>query len=802
MLNESEIREYCKSNRLSAAAIDYIDGVRSSPPARRVGDDARGNVCSRIPSQLIGQTVQAESRTCEAVFVFESDLLGRNHELWDQPTPIQIRRDKGARGTHVSSYTPDYLRLSKSSGPALVECKTRSQVDRLISDKPNEWTLVEGQPQFLPAKKAAEEIGLALEVYVTDDWAPTYLANLELLYALCLQGPLTTWDRKLERAQGKLSEEPLTIFGLCETTRDLEPAIIYRWLANRQVFGALKAQLLSQEDVFRLFASAEAAAEFEAETLRVLRLSPEIHDENLAAIIKATPRELAHAIKLRDKFDQVCRGERKPTRNEYRYMGRFGDISSTNGHTLAAFLPKFSERGNDRSRLTPQQDSIIADKVKSCVKTGSPKSNSALTGQVNNECSKQGVPKVSAESVRLRVINAKPEDIAQGRLGTRGYHSALRPISATSATLRSEIPGLIAHIDSTQFDVRAWAESPLSKYFECPWIYVIYDEACSRAQGCWIGFGKSDRFALSLAVRDALRRQGSLPPFLFSDRGAEYGSIWYEQVLALENITKYARPAGAPRFGGIQESCLKQINTQLAHNMAGNTWADQRGRAASGSKKSRATARLAFELIVHTVHDFLFTGWNDHRHGIADANPNELWRQGRAQFGDVGRLGKHDDLGFLIATSIPVRASIGDRKGIRVAYREYWNDELNSIRKPFGLDEARLDPGTPSILYVKVKNDWFVTHARDHSAVRILTPEGRFLENYRVRRNAAVTRADGRSSKERLARRMEELEISNAAISQAATPQDNEEPPTSALPRPATIDLSKYDDIPFVRSTF
>ena len=41
MLNSTEFKAYCQRTKLSAAAVDYITAVRSSPPSRRVGDNAK-----------------------------------------------------------------------------------------------------------------------------------------------------------------------------------------------------------------------------------------------------------------------------------------------------------------------------------------------------------------------------------------------------------------------------------------------------------------------------------------------------------------------------------------------------------------------------------------------------------------------------------------------------------------------------------------------------------------------------------------------------------------------------------------
>lgn len=795
MLDDAQFKIYCKRNRLSVAAIEYIEEVRANPPARRVGDNAKHNVTGRVPAASIGQTVQIESRTSEAIFVFQSHLFDGVLELWDQPYgSLQLRRDKGERGIHVASYTPDFLVLRETYA-AIVECKTQQHVRQLLKDKPKDWAYVEGSLQFVPAFRAAAELGLRHELFVTDDTASRYLSNLEFLYALLFEDPHDDADRYLSRVLRKLSEKPLTICELCNSIPTLEPAQIYRWLARRKLHGAFKAQLVSQEDVFRLFLSHADATSFEEQALEALRVTPKMQNGALTAIQNATPKEIAHARGLWDRFNEVVDRARKPTRNEYRYMRRYRKVQTENGYLLSVFLPRYSDRGNRRPRLTQAQEDIISEYVTLRKNTGHPLTDVGLTSMINGACEVRGVPTVSSESVRLRFLNkVSKEDAAEGLLGRRGYHNALRPVSAKRATLRSEVAGLLAHVDSTAFDARVRRLFQFVDLLERPTIYVIYDEACNRALGAWLGFGSSDRFALAMAVRDAASRQGRLPAYFFSDRGSEYQSIWWETLLARERISKYLRPAGAPRFGGLQESSLKQLNAQLAHVLPGSTLPDQRGRAATGSKKSRATARLAFAAAVQLTHYYLFHEWNKTRHGTADGSPDELWEQSRVQYGEVGRPVVLD-LSFRISTSVPVQVTVGKRKGLRVGYREYWHDDLNALRKPLCVEAARLDPGTPTLLYVKVKNQWFVTEARDHSAVEILPPDGRFLEHSRVRKNAAATRRDGAARESRMAKRIAELEASAAAQGAPAVPPPPI-PDPSDEPEVEDVNLHEVDDIP------
>jgi hypothetical protein len=802
-LSASEFDQYCKRNRLSQATAEYISAVRNGPPSRRVGDHARGNVCGRVPTVAIDQTVQAESRQCEALFVYICELSPDVLEIWDQPVPIQLRRSMKKGGVHVSTYTADFLIL-RTDGPVLFECKTAEELRKKVAEKPDEWSFTSDAPRYVPASFAAEAIGLKHEVYVSDDTAPVHLANMEYLHALYLAEPAPIRDSVKNAVTRRLADEPLTILELCASVRWLEPRMVYTLLVQGILCGALRAQVLSQQDTFRLFLNPEAAAQFERELIQVYRSGPEDDTTtDLSVLTQATPTELAHATKIYAALQPVLAGERKPTRTDYRYLARLRSMSATNAHPLAACLPHFARRGNRISRLTDAQEGLAKAVINRLWKSGVCKHVPQLLGHLDNECDAHDIPRISKESLRIRCDRVAPEAVAEGRLGIRGYNAAHPPVSAEHATLRCEIPGLIAHLDSTQFDCRAWDNLALSSFCAPPWIYCVYDEASNRALGAWLGFGKADRFALSLVYRDLVARQGRVPPYFIVDRGAEYGSTFWETLLASANSTKYQRPSGAPKFGGLIESSLKQINDNLANRLAGATWADQRARSASGGKKSRATARLELAAIIAAVRWFLFEVWNKTRHGAADATPDELWDMALPQWGALGSAMK-PGLAFLIATSVPVGIRLGRRKGIRCGFREYWADELNGFRRPYKFEASRLDAATPSILYIKSKGRWVTTFARDHNLILPLTEEGRFLENYRLRTNAGLARQDQRGSQQRVANRVEMLERSHAAeaASVAAEPQSAPPPiPASPIPVPAPsseVDLDTFEDIPYI----
>jgi hypothetical protein len=176
-------------------------------------------------------------------------------------------------------------------------------------------------------------------------------------------------------------------------------------------------------------------------------------------------------------------GHVNPTRNDYRYLRRLSGPEASPGHPLAACLPDYRSRGNRVPRLTPDQVRIAKDVIQSHWILGRCKDQSQLLGHVDAACSEESIPKISKSALRNMCLKIAPEQVAYGRFGIRGYHAARPPVLAEHATVRCEIPGLISHIDSTQFDVRSWSIFKLSMFCEPPWFYVFYDEATDKALG-------------------------------------------------------------------------------------------------------------------------------------------------------------------------------------------------------------------------------------------------------------------------------------------------------------------------------
>ena len=168
---------------LDARAIALVDGIRASPPSRRVssGRGALNNVCARFPSIKMGHILQAESRTIELAYLRLADRDLDVLEIWDQPPQIELRyRSKGGRPLTVM-HTPDMFVLWQDRA-GWVECKPLASLASLAQTQPNRYSQDEdGTWRCPPGEAYAAQFGLSYTIVTDAQLDPIVVRNFEFL---------------------------------------------------------------------------------------------------------------------------------------------------------------------------------------------------------------------------------------------------------------------------------------------------------------------------------------------------------------------------------------------------------------------------------------------------------------------------------------------------------------------------------------------------------------------------------------------------------------------------------------------
>ena len=137
MLNESELHQLYQKLNLSKQAQQVIDGIRSSPPIRRVRS-AAGNVSVRYPSRKMGIIIQAESHRNELAGIYEKEYDSGTLEYYDQPSRIKLMYE-AKNGRRVGIWhTPDYF-VIRSDSIGWEEWKTEAELPRLAEQMPHRY---------------------------------------------------------------------------------------------------------------------------------------------------------------------------------------------------------------------------------------------------------------------------------------------------------------------------------------------------------------------------------------------------------------------------------------------------------------------------------------------------------------------------------------------------------------------------------------------------------------------------------------------------------------------------------------
>ena len=328
---DSRTLDLYRANGLTVAGINYIQTVRGSPPARRVGGTRFLSVACRFPSAKMGCTIQAESRTGEYPLVLQMELDEDVIEYYDQPLALRIARVRKGRN-HVSAYTPDFLVL-RSGQVEVIEVKPREAVEKAREKYPHEWVQRGGRWVYLPIAVQFDQMGIRYYIHLAEDINAVSAANLNLLVAAKRGDPHPNEPALLKEMHKTLnSSRASTVQSLVADLTLKDASTILRWIASRVLFAATAHQLLSDVHSARVFADEASAARFIA-----ARDMPAI--DGSAPCASLTDGQLEVALARYHSALPAINGERMSTRNERRWIRSMESAVAAGHAPLHGFVP-------------------------------------------------------------------------------------------------------------------------------------------------------------------------------------------------------------------------------------------------------------------------------------------------------------------------------------------------------------------------------------------------------------------------------------------------------------------------------
>jgi transposase InsO family protein len=257
MLNESELHQLYQKLNLSKQAQQVIDGIRSSPPVRRVRS-AAGNVSVRYPSRKMGVIIQAESHRNELAGIYEKEYDPETLEYYDQPSHIKlIYEAKNGRRVGIW-HTPDYF-VIRSNSIGWEEWKTEAELPRLAEQMPRRYVQEGNVWHCPPGEEHAAQFGFFYRVRSSDeiDWG----LQRNLLF---LEDYLRTEKKGLdENVVSSTVSLVAEHFGITLqeilAIEEIPSDIIFAMIARGQLYVDLRTVPLAEPQRVRVFRDQETA---------------------------------------------------------------------------------------------------------------------------------------------------------------------------------------------------------------------------------------------------------------------------------------------------------------------------------------------------------------------------------------------------------------------------------------------------------------------------------------------------------------------------------------------------------------
>ncbi|GER89911.1 hypothetical protein KDW_40730 [Dictyobacter vulcani] len=264
------------------------------------------------------------------------------------------------------------------------------------------------------------------------------------------------------------------------------------------------------------------------------------------------------------------------------------------------------------------------------------------------------------------------------------------------------------HMDHTELDillVSSVTGKPLAK----PWATFLTDAYSRRILACYVTYDPPSYRSAMMAFRLCVKQYGRLPQELVVDRGPEFGSVYFESLLARCFMTKLERPPQQPRFGSVIERLFGKTNTELLNQLRGNTQASKVPRQMTDEVDPKRLAVWTLDAFARRLTEYCLEVYDQMEHRALFQSPREAFAQGMLRAGSRAHTMIPYSEAFLIQTRPSTRTGvvkIHQSRGITVNGLQYWHECMRSPAV-FGKSvPVRYEPYNMGFAYAYIDGQW------------------------------------------------------------------------------------------------
>jgi len=405
-----------------------------------------------------------------------------------------------------------------------------------------------------------------------------------------------------------------------------------------------------------------------------------------------------------------------------RWVARYRYAQIDYGSGYLGLLPHHSAKGNRTPRLSEAARRTMTEVLEHDYETKKQKTFYSSWIKLKFCCENKGIV---APSYKTFTIAAGLRDPYRQRLKRQGHRSAyiLEPFYwelDLKTPRHGDRPLEIGHIDHTELDVEV-VSSRTGRVLGRPWMTLLIDAYSRRVPAFYLTFDPPSYRSCMMVLRESVRRHNRLPQIVVVDGGKEFGSTYFEALLANYECTKKERPPAKARFGSLCERMFGVSNTQFIHNLRGNTLIMRNVRQVTKSVNPKGLAVWSLSELHGQLCEYLYEVYDTTDHPALGQSPREAFFTRLSETGERRHRMIPYDEGFLIftmPTTTRGTAKVMSGRGIKIHHVYYWCEAFRDPEVEGQQIAVRFDPFDAGVAYAFVHKQWIQCHSEYYTILK------------------------------------------------------------------------------------
>lgn len=519
-----------------------------------------------------------------------------------------------------------------------------------------------------------------------------------------------------------------------------------------------------------------------------------LHVDAKERLFKASKADLQEANRRMEILLAYRRGE---SINEYgvaertlqRWQAMKREAASKYGCGYIGLIPQVKP-ANRTPRLDQATIKLLENFIENDYETLKQKKKYSVYSAFRLACEREAVIPTSYKTF-CKAIKQRPryEQVIrrQGRRAAYQYKPFHWTLDQTTPR-HGDRPFEIAHIDHTEID-QEFLCSHTDRNLGRAWATIMTDAYSRRFLATYVTYDPPSYRSCMMIVRECVRRYGRLPRTIVVDGGLEFGSTYFETLLARYECLKKTRPPAESRFGSVCERLFGTVNTRFINNLRGNTQIMRNVRQATGSVNPRAQAVWTLERFYKRFNEFAFDVYDNTTHPSLGCAPKEMFALGMQRGGNRSRRlipYNEDFVMFTMPTTSKGTAKVSPGRGIKINSIYYWTEAFRDPEVELSSVEVRFDPFDAGTAYAFVRGIWVKCHSEYYSVFKNRSEREMRVATEELRRRRKLHAQQFNATAKKLAEFLESVEAEEMLLMQRL--RDREAQTVSSPSRSKTSD--------------